>query len=206
MTLMNDWDRSIGNIIWSNDGQSIFLELGEQAENVIYKLSNITSSLSIPIRLIHDGTSKDLSIHPLNSNIFVYAHESIVEPTNIYHFSSPMSIRSLTNHNDKLLSKVRMSQFAEKFSFIGARNETIWGWHIPPVNGTNQKAPLAFLIHGGPQNSWYNAWSYRWNYQAFSSQGYAIIAINFMVQIHMDKTLRIVLQVNMEHYHLMIYN
>ena len=46
-------------------------------------------------------------------------------------------------------------------------------------NGTNQKAPLAFLIHGGPQNSWYDAWSYRWNYQSFSSQGYAVIAINF---------------------------
>jgi dipeptidyl aminopeptidase/acylaminoacyl peptidase len=72
-----------------------------------------------------------------------------------------------------------MSKLAETFSFTGARNETVWGWHIPPVNGVSEKAPLAFLIHGGPQNSWYDAWSYRWNYQAFSSQGYAIIAINF---------------------------
>ena len=33
-----------------------------------------------------------------------------------------------------------------------------------------------------------------------------LLLLIFMVQIHMDKTLRIVLQVNMEHYHLMIYN
>jgi dipeptidyl aminopeptidase/acylaminoacyl peptidase len=72
-----------------------------------------------------------------------------------------------------------MSKLAETFSFIGANNETVWGWHIPPANGTDTNAPLAFLIHGGPQNSWYDAWSYRWNYQSFSSQGYALIAINF---------------------------
>ncbi|CAF5181711.1 unnamed protein product, partial [Rotaria sp. Silwood1] len=39
--------------------------------------------------------------------------------------------------------------------------------------------PLLSLIHGGPQNSWYDAWSYDLNFQIFSSQRYAIIAINF---------------------------
>jgi dipeptidyl aminopeptidase/acylaminoacyl peptidase len=72
-----------------------------------------------------------------------------------------------------------MSNVYEIFSFVGANNETVSGWHIPPSSGTSGQAPLAFLIHGGPQSSWYDAWSYRWNYQSFSSQGYAVIAINF---------------------------
>jgi dipeptidyl aminopeptidase/acylaminoacyl peptidase len=88
-------------------------------------------------------------------------------------------MRALTDHNNNLLSKVRMSAGAETFSFLGADNETVWGWHVPPVTGATPNSPLAFLIHGGPQSSWYDAWSYRWNYQAFSSQGYAVIAINF---------------------------
>ncbi|CAF2050261.1 unnamed protein product [Rotaria magnacalcarata] len=62
---------------------------------------------------------------------------------------------------------------------MGANNETVWGWHVPPANGTSQKATLAFLIHGGPQSSWYDAWGYRWNFQSYSAQGYAVIAINF---------------------------
>ncbi|CAF3712454.1 unnamed protein product [Rotaria socialis] len=62
---------------------------------------------------------------------------------------------------------------------IGAKNEIVWGWHIQPVNGTTKKAPLAFLIHGGPQASWYDAWTYVHNFQVFASQGYAVIAINF---------------------------
>ncbi|CAF1005777.1 unnamed protein product [Adineta ricciae] len=179
MTILNDWDRSVNGLVWAKDGQSLFIEVGEEAENVIYKLSALTSTSTTPLRLLSTGSSRDISIHPLNLDMFVYTYDSITEPSNIYLFSSPISIRSLTTHNEKLLSKVRMSKVAEKFSFFGAKNETVWGWHIPPANGTNQKAPLAFLIHGGPQNSWYNAWSYRWNYQAFSSQGYAVIAINF---------------------------
>jgi dipeptidyl aminopeptidase/acylaminoacyl peptidase len=106
-------------------------------------------------------------------------HGSISEPTNIYLYTSPTSMRALTDHNKNLLDKVRMSTVVETFNFTGARNETVWGWHVQPVNGTAQKAPLAFLIHGGPQSSWYDAWSNQWNFQTFSSQGYAVIAINF---------------------------
>ncbi|CAF0901424.1 unnamed protein product [Rotaria sordida] len=179
ITLLNDWDRSIQVITWSNDGQSLYLELGEEANEVIYKLSNLILPNPSPIRLLNNGTSSNINIHPIDNNIFLFTYENILQPSNIYLYLSSTSIRSITNHNKNLLSKTRMSSSFEKFSFIGANNEIVWGWHIPPINGTNQKAPLAFLIHGGPQNSWYNSWSYRWNFQSFSSQGYAVIAINF---------------------------
>ncbi|CAF4642159.1 unnamed protein product [Rotaria sp. Silwood1] len=71
------------------------------------------------------------------------------------------SLRAVTNHNTNLLSKVRKSTQVETFNFTGAKNKTVWGWHVPPANGTAQKTSLVFLIHGGSQNR------------------YAIIAINF---------------------------
>jgi dipeptidyl aminopeptidase/acylaminoacyl peptidase len=178
-TLLNDWDRSIQAVTWSIDGQSLFFGLGEEARNVIYKLSNILSLTSVPIRLVNTGSSYNVNTHPTNNETFVFMHGSISEPTNIYLYTSPTSMRALTDHNKNLLDKVRMSTVVETFNFTGARNETVWGWHVQPVNGTAQKAPLAFLIHGGPQSSWYDAWSNQWNFQTFSSQGYAVIAINF---------------------------
>ncbi|CAF1135795.1 unnamed protein product [Rotaria sp. Silwood1] len=179
ITLLNNWDYSIQAITWSLDGQSLFLQLGEQARTVIYKLFNILSNDSFPIRLMNTGLSFDINIHPTNNDIFVFRHGSLIEPTNIYLYSSQTSLRAVTNHNTNLLSKVRMSTQVETFNFTGAKNETVWGWHVPPANGTAQKSPLLFLIHGGPQNSWYDAWSYDLNFQIFSSQRYAIIAINF---------------------------
>jgi dipeptidyl aminopeptidase/acylaminoacyl peptidase len=111
--------------------------------------------------------------------VFVFTHESITEPANIYLYSSSTSLRSLTDHNNNLLSKVRLSKVVETFNFTGSQNETVWGWHLQSVNGVTQKAPLAFLIHGGPHFSWYDEWSGYSNCQNFASQGYAVIAINF---------------------------
>lgn len=88
-------------------------------------------------------------------------------------------MRPVTIHNNNLLDKIRISTVVETFNFTGGKNEIVFGWHIQPVNGTAKKAPLAFLIHGGPQSSWYDTWNYNCNFQIFASQGYAVIAINF---------------------------
>ena len=38
---------------------------------------------------------------------------------------------------------------------------------------------MAFLIHGGPQGSFGNAWSWRWNPQAFAGAGYGVVMVDF---------------------------
>ncbi|CAF3602089.1 unnamed protein product [Rotaria sp. Silwood1] len=174
-TLLDNWDRSIQVVTWSPDGQSLFLELPEEARNVIYHLSNNQPL----IRLISKGTSRDINVHPMNNQEFIFTHQSFVEPINIYFYSSDGSMRSLTDHNKALLAKVRLSPAVEAFSFAGARGDQVWGWHMPPSNGTGKRAPLAFLIHGGPQSSWDEAWGFGWNFQTYASQGYAVIGINF---------------------------
>ena len=177
--LLNDWDRSIQATTWSLDGQSLFLEIGEEARNVIYKFSDITLPSSKPIRILSTGSSHAISLHPTVNDVFLFTHESLTEPANIYLFITSTSYRPLTTHNSNWSAKVRISNDVETFSFIGSLDETVWGWHMAPVNGRQTNAPLAFLIHGGPQSSWYDAWSYRWNFQAFAGQGYGVIAINF---------------------------
>ena len=47
------------------------------------------------------------------------------------------------------------------------------------MNSTTKKAPVAFLIHGGPHFSYYDEWDYYLNFQVFAAYGYAVIAINF---------------------------
>jgi dipeptidyl aminopeptidase/acylaminoacyl peptidase len=42
-----------------------------------------------------------------------------------------------------------------------------------------KKYPLAFIIHGGPQVSYANTWSYRWNPQTYAGAGYAAVFIDF---------------------------
>ena len=151
--------------------------MNEHARRVIYRLDNVRSS---PKRLTDYGVSHDIQVHPLHHRTFLFFHHSILQSKNIYFYSSHRSIYPLTAHNSNLLSKVRLTSKVKKFSFIGGKNETVWEWHIPPIAYPSRRrnAPLALLIHGGPQTCWFDGWNDRWNYHLFASQGYAVIAID----------------------------
>ena len=41
------------------------------------------------------------------------------------------------------------------------------------------KAPIAFIVHGGPQVSFQNQWNYRWNAQTYAARGYGVVFIDF---------------------------
>jgi dipeptidyl aminopeptidase/acylaminoacyl peptidase len=38
--------------------------------------------------------------------------------------------------------------------------------------------PLIYLVHGGPQGAWLDAWHYRWNPAVWAAQGYVVMAPN----------------------------
>jgi dipeptidyl aminopeptidase/acylaminoacyl peptidase len=42
-----------------------------------------------------------------------------------------------------------------------------------------QRYPIAFVVHGGPQVAFGNAWSYRWNPRVFAGRGYGVVFIDF---------------------------
>jgi dipeptidyl aminopeptidase/acylaminoacyl peptidase len=75
-----------------------------------------------------------------------------------------------------LLSQLDPVRF-EKFAFKGADGDPVWGIKVKPV--MNRTLPIAFVVHGGPQGSFGNAWSYRWNSRLISAPGYAVVSVDF---------------------------
>ena len=54
------------------------------------------------------------------------------------------------------------------------------GYVVKPWNyQAGKKYPVAFLIHGGPQGSFGDGWSFRWNPQTYAGQGFAVVMIDF---------------------------
>jgi dipeptidyl aminopeptidase/acylaminoacyl peptidase len=86
--------------------------------------------------------------------------------------------RWLTHVNDKLLAQLDESKM-ESFTFPGAGGTKVQGFLIRPPNfDPSKKYPLKFLIHGGPQGAWGDAWSYRWNAELMAASGYVVVMIN----------------------------
>jgi dipeptidyl aminopeptidase/acylaminoacyl peptidase len=66
----------------------------------------------------------------------------------------------------------------QRFSFKGADGDTVWG-QITKPSWIKGRMPSVLFVHGGPQGSYNDSWSNRWNPRVWASQGYAIVSVDF---------------------------
>jgi dipeptidyl aminopeptidase/acylaminoacyl peptidase len=93
-----------------------------------------------------------------------------------YEASGPYPV---THLNNALLSQLDLAPL-ESFWFTAADKTKLQGFLIkPPGFDPAKKYPVKFLIHGGPEGAWGDAWSYRWNAELFAANGYVVVMINF---------------------------
>jgi len=92
----------------------------------------------------------------------------------------------ITHLNDAILASYsywgqgsQAEEPMERFSFPGANGTKVEGFLVRPPNfDEHKKYPVKFLIHGGPQGAWGDAWSYRWNPELFAANGYVVVMVN----------------------------
>ena len=95
--------------------------------------------------------------------------------------NEPRHLHRLTSFSDKHIDGRLDTHQGEEFWFEGDEGHQVMGWVIKPPGfkeGQEKQWPSAFLIHGGPQGAWEDAWSTRWNQALFAAEGYIVIAIN----------------------------
>jgi dipeptidyl aminopeptidase/acylaminoacyl peptidase len=86
--------------------------------------------------------------------------------------------KSITHLNDALIDQLDLPKM-ESFWFSAADKTKLQGFIIrPPGFDAQKKYPVKFLMHGGPQGNWGDAWSYRWNPELFAANGYVVVMIN----------------------------
>ncbi len=91
---------------------------------------------------------------------------------------TPKGVTQVTHLNNALLSELDLGRL-EKFFFTAKDGTKLQGFVIrPPGFDPAKKYPLKFLIHGGPQGAWGDAWSYRWNAELMAANGYVVVMIN----------------------------
>src|SRR3546814_10826308 len=102
---------------------------------------------------------------------------SLTARDDLYRIGDKRSLQRRTSVNGARRAGIDMPSVS-KFSFAGANGDTVWGYAARPA-GLAGKAPIAFMVHGGPQGTSNNSWSYRWNPAVFAGSGYAVVAIDF---------------------------
>jgi dipeptidyl aminopeptidase/acylaminoacyl peptidase len=168
------WDRSAGEVVLSEDGKSFYTAADDLGE---HRLFNIDIATGKPTVVAEGGS---IGSPVIAGGTLAYTKNSLKSGDQIVvagvDGSSP---REITPSASQMLPDVAFGDY-EQFQFKGWNNETVHGYVVKPYNYQEGKRyPVAFLIHGGPQGSFGNGWSYRWNPQTYAGQGYAVVMIDF---------------------------
>jgi dipeptidyl aminopeptidase/acylaminoacyl peptidase len=166
------WDRSIENLQWSQDGKAIYGTAQDVGQLRLYKVALANGTVDA---LTTKGSVSGYSVR--NDKVVATIHD-LNGPSQLYALGGSAQL-ALTTNNAARMTDIRLGQF-EQFSFKGAKGDTVYGHVMKPWNAEpGKRYPVAFLVHGGPQGSFGNSWSYRWNPQVYAGAGYAVVFIDF---------------------------
>lgn len=170
VSLTERWDRSVGSIAWAPDSRSLYVTAEDTQEVPLWRVDAQSGEVT---RLTQAGHVGAVAIGPRGA---VVALDSLTAPADFYRIAGGAPQR-LTSVNVAKLAGIDMP-VVERFSFTGANNDTVHGYAVRPA-GAAAKVPVAFMVHGGPQGSSNNSWSYRWNPAVFAGAGYGLVAVDF---------------------------
>jgi dipeptidyl aminopeptidase/acylaminoacyl peptidase len=172
--LAERWDRSPGSIQWTRDGKALIADAEDIGQHRLFSI-DVAAGTVTP--LTDKGSIGGFDVR---GDTVAFTQASLAAGAQLYAMklgeNKPLR---LTNLNTERLADVRFGEY-EQFSFKGANGDTVYGHVMKPWNyEPGKKYPLAFLVHGGPQGSFGNGWSYRWNPQVYAGAGYATVFIDF---------------------------
>jgi dipeptidyl aminopeptidase/acylaminoacyl peptidase len=172
--LTQAWDRSVSRLGAMPDGHALLATTSDLGQTALYSIDVKTGN---PKKIVGTGEVADYSAA---KDRIVYALAGLGAPEDLHVVpANGGAAKQLTHVNEPLLGSRHMSEF-EQFSFKGWNDETVYGYVMKPYGfEAGKKYPIAFVVHGGPQASMQNIWSYRWNAQAFAGGGYAVVMIDF---------------------------
>lgn len=168
------WDRSADSVHLSDDGRTIYTTAQDMGQHPLFA---IDVASGVATRVVGDGS---VSAVDVENGRLAFARNTLHSGDQIFVGGiGGQPVRAVTPSAAQMLPHVRFGDF-EQFSFKGWNGDTVHGYVVKPWNYVEgRKYPVAFLIHGGPQGSFGNGWSYRWNPQTYAGQGYAVVMIDF---------------------------
>jgi dipeptidyl aminopeptidase/acylaminoacyl peptidase len=173
-TIFTSPDISATDYALSPDGSTIWFIAAQQGHEELF---SVASGGGVPVR-ISGGSGSVASPRPAGSFVVV-SRSSLTSPAEIVRLSGDgKSTTALTHENDSWLKDVAFSN-PESLTATNTTGQKVQYWLLkPPQFDAAKKYPVVFLIHGGPQGAWDDAWSARWNPALWAAQGWVIAAPN----------------------------
>jgi len=176
--LTANFDRAVGNPVWSADGRSIYVLYDEHGSNRVARVGLDGSTRDVATGLTGSGLDRPYSGGEFSVSrggaVAVTAGDNL-HPSDVA-IASGGSLRHLTHLNGQLDAKV-LGQ-PQRLQVVSSYDQRpIDAWMItPPDFDPAKKYPLILEIHGGPQAAYGPAFST--DDQLYASAGYIVLYTN----------------------------
>ena len=174
--LTQDYDRSFGGLSWTADGSAILATAADVLDTPVFRIDPQSGEVT-KLDLMAGHEAHIGNVTPLAGDRLLFTRDSIGVPAELFLSQGFMQARPLTDVATTRTGKMA-STVTTRFSFAGADGNTVWG-QITRLEQQTGSIPAILYIHGGPQGSFRDGWSSRWNPRVLASQGYAVISVDF---------------------------
>ncbi|KAJ1963855.1 dipeptidylpeptidase, partial [Dipsacomyces acuminosporus] len=176
VAVARDWNMSPRSLVWSADDKSLFTITGIKGRNLIVSVDVKTGARKM---LTSTGSAGSLRTAGSQKLLYTFSSQNQSSDIHLLDIQGAKSAR-LTNVNKDKLDGVHLSA-AEEFWFDGAGGDKVHGWLLRPYDfDSRKKYPLAYLIHGGPQQANIQSFSHsQWNPNMYASAGFVTALVNF---------------------------
>jgi dipeptidyl aminopeptidase/acylaminoacyl peptidase len=190
LTLMNRETRSLTNLtakfndwvdefVWFHEDR-IYFTAPHQGSEVLMARNLLGQDVETPRMISKDGEVSSLNVTPDDRQV-IAMRMTIRQPSEVVSIETTKdegTVRQLTHVDDVITAELNLAKL-EPFWFVGAEGTKVEGFMLKPPNfDPAKKYPVKFLMHGGPQTAWGDAWSYRWNWELMAASGYVVVGIN----------------------------
>lgn len=174
--LTTQWDRSAGSLAWTPDSRWIVATAGDVLDTPAFRIDPASGKVE-RLDLMAGNEAHIGDVVPLAGGDLVFTRASIGGPNELYLSRNWDQAAPLTDAATSILGQ-RAAVVTRRFSFKGANGDIVWG-QITKLDGRKSRMPAILYVHGGPQGSFDDSWSNRWNPRVVASQGYAVVSVDF---------------------------
>ncbi len=172
------WDRSVSSLAWTPDSKALLATAEDVLDTPLFRIDVASGKVerqALAAKGQTEGHVANVSV--LKDGRVLYTRDGVAGPAEVFIAAKGKSGQQLSQANTARLAAIAPVT-TSRFSFAGAQGDTVWGQVHKPA-GASGKLPVLLFVHGGPQGSFNDAWSFRWNPKVFASQGYAVVSVDF---------------------------
>lgn len=178
--MLPKFDNWVDELAWAPDSKTIYFTSGEMGEeNILATQVGLPEATAIAHKAEYGGIQIAPDGRTIVASVMTVRYPAAVGAIRLdAQGRAGAPVERLAHLNDALLAQLDLPKM-ESFFFPGAEKASVEGFIIrPPGFDPAKKYPLKFLLHGGPQTAWGDAWSYRWNAELFAANSYVVVMIN----------------------------